>query len=100
MNTVETTLWPAPRVLQDLVEQIARDDAGGLAVPQVMMRVADRQVGLERLLDGQGEPVVVLLPGGHQAFAYSNQNPLPSRTTRPKEGEGKCEAHTSTSCSQ
>ena len=95
-----------PHVLQDLVEEIARDDPGGLAVPQVMMRIADRQLGLERLLDGPGEPVVVLLPRGHprrapgQPFRYSNQNPFPSRTTRPKDGDGKCDAHTRTSCSQ
>src|SRR5262249_17772302 len=44
----------------DLVDQVACRRARGVLIPQVMMRVADGQIGLERGLDGLREPVVVL----------------------------------------
>ena len=38
-------------VRQDLIQQIARGDARGSEIPQVMVGVANRQVGLEGFLD-------------------------------------------------
>lgn len=37
----------AKHIVGDLVDQVAALDAAGPVVPQVMMRVADRQFGLE-----------------------------------------------------
>ena len=49
----------ARQVLEKLVEEIARRDPVEAEVPQMMMRVADRQLRLEGRLDGARQPVVV-----------------------------------------
>jgi hypothetical protein len=41
----------ALHICQDLLQQIARSDACGTEVPQVMVRVTNRQVGFERGFD-------------------------------------------------
>ena len=59
MNTVERTLWPRLDIGHQLVQQIALiGDPGGAEIPEMMMRVADRDLRLERRLLGQRQPVV------------------------------------------
>src|SRR5262249_18064023 len=49
----------APYIRQNLIEQIARGDACGPEIPQMMMGVTNRQVGLKGSLDYQREPVSI-----------------------------------------
>src|SRR5215813_10395157 len=49
----------APYIRQNLIEQIARGDACGPEIPQMMIRVTNRQVGLKGSLDCQREPVSI-----------------------------------------
>jgi hypothetical protein len=68
----------AADVRQDLVEQIPWSDSGRLEVPQVVVRVADRQVGVERFLDRQPEPIMVLgwcRHGKRAPFFASHRSP-------------------------
>ena len=66
----------AADVFEDFVEQVARGDAAGHLIPQVVVRIADRQGGLERLLDCQLEPLVIRLRCRHGERAPSPASPL------------------------
>ena len=59
-------------VVQDLVQQVALLDASLPAIPQVMVRVADREIRLERVFADECEPVVVLASPGHQVVSQVN----------------------------
>ena len=50
---------PGPQVLLDLVHQVAPLDPPLAVIPEVMVRVADRQVGLDRRFPDLRQPCVV-----------------------------------------
>ena len=59
MNTVETTLWPLCRSPEELVEQVAPVGPPLAVVPEVMMRIADRQCRIDGLFPDLSQPGVV-----------------------------------------
>ncbi len=59
MNTVERTLCPLLMSSGQLVEQVALvRDPPRAVIPEVMVGVADRQLGLEGRFLRQGQPVI------------------------------------------
>src|SRR5215467_1201036 len=70
---------PAGDVVEDFVEQVALRLALVPLVPQMMVRIADRQLGLERRFVDLIEPLLVLRRRTHGRPPFSFLIPPPRR---------------------
>ena len=78
-------LWPLFEILEQFVEQIAV----ARPVPQMMVRIDDRPVGLERLFLGRGEPVLAdrQMTRRGRGIGLSSAHPSPEACSKSATGE-------------